>query len=297
MRIPPKNKISLYAFILLLNADAFAQNTPYVEPVSHWVGKEIIFLPIDTSEFNAPYKNWSTSKLKTITPQPSEVYLKKGKIVDVHKNDTFDPYYVTLNLVDSDRLLYGVSYDGHLRDIGFINEYEKASKFIGAILWNDRSTFYTYDSVLNVRKHQVITNLEPLYLWSIEWNSDSAKPIRLILFETGRKKIFYDLNFSDLNLSPNSKPVYLDDVFHKVNPREKYPDWKDKLWEKIENETISKRMSREAVLLSWGNPVKADSKRVDNDLIEIWSYDRIPFVRVTFKNGVLSSWEKEMIND
>ena len=51
-------------------------------------------------------------------------------------------------------------------------------------------------------------------------------------------------------------------------------------------------MSREAVLLSWGYPVKAESKKVDDDLFEVWSYDRIPFVTVTFKNGILSSWEK-----
>ena len=61
---------------------------------------------------------------------------------------------------------------------------------------------------------------------------------------------------------------------------------------KIETETISKRMSREAVLLSWGNPIKAESERIDDDLIETWSYDRIPFVTVTFKNGMLNRWDK-----
>ena len=50
-------------------------------------------------------------------------------------------------------------------------------------------------------------------------------------------------------------------------------------------------MSREAVLLSWGNPVKAKSRREDDDLFEIWSYDREPFVIVTFRNGLLESWE------
>ena len=292
MRIPPKNKIILYAFTLLLNAHAFAQHTPYVAPVAHWIDEEIIFLPIDTSEFNEPYKDWSTSKFKSIKPLPSSVYLKKGVIVDVQRDDMFDPYFVTVKLVDSKTILYGLSYDGHLKDVGFREEYETASKFVGAILWNERSTFYSYDSVLNVRKHQVVKNLEPLYLWNIEWNTESERPIRITLFETGRIKIFYDLNFSTINLSPTSKPVYIDDLFHKVNPRVTYPDWNDRLWEKIETETISKRMSREAVLLSWGNPVRTESRKVDDDLIETWSYNRIPFVTVTFKNGLLSRWEK-----
>ena len=297
MRIPPKNRIILFAFSLLFNAYTFAQNSPYVDPVAHWIGKEIIFLPIDTSEFNEPYEGWSISKFQTIRPLPSDVYLKKGVIVDVQKDDAFDPYFVTVELVDSDNILYGLSYDGHLKDVGFTEEYETASKFVGAILWNERSTFYSYDSVLNVRKHQVVSNLEPLYLWKIEWSSDSGRPIQIILFETGRRKIFYDLNFSGLNASPNSKPVYIEDLFHKVNPRVTYPDWNDKLWEKIESETISKKMSREAVILSWGDPIKAESKRIDDDLIETWSYDRIPFVTVTFKNGVLSRWEKAGTND
>ncbi len=292
MRIPPKNKIILYAFTLLLNAYAFAQHTPYVAPVAHWIDKEIIFLPIDTSEFNEPYKDWSTSKFKTINPVPSSVYLKRGVIVDVQRDDMFDPYFVTVKLVDSETILYGLSHDGHLKDVGFREEYEIASKFVGAILWNERSTFYTYDSLLNVRKPEVVKNLEPLYLWNIKWNTESERPIQITLFETGRRKFFYDLNFSVINLSPNSKQVYIDDLFHKVNPRITYPDWNDRLWEKIETETISKRMSREAVLLSWGNPIRAESRRVDDDLIETWSYDRILFVTVTFKNGLLSNWEK-----
>ena len=297
MRIPQKNKIILYASTLLLNASAFAQNTPYVAPVAHWIDKEITFLPIDTSEYNEPYKDWSISKIKSIRPLPSSVYLKKGVIVDVRRDDMFDPYFVTVKLVDSETILYGLSHDGHLKDVGFREEYETASKFIGAILWNERSTFYSYDSVLNVRKHQVVKNLEPLYLWNIKWNTESERPIQITLFETGRRKFFYDLNFSVINLSPNSKQVYIDDLFHKVNPRVTYPDWNDRLWEKIESETISKRMSREAVLLSWGNPIRAESRKVDDDLIETWSYDRIPFVTVTFKNGLLSSWEKAGGND
>ena len=292
MRIPPKNRIILSAFILLLNAYAFAQNSPFIDPVAHWIGKEIVFLPIDTSEINEPYNDWSTSRIKTLIPKPYEIYLKKGIIVDVRKDDAFDPYFLTVEIVDSETMLYGKSYDGHLKDVGFSEEYDTALKFVGAILWNERSTFYTYDSVLNVQKHRLVKNLEPLYLWKIEWSPESEKPIRIILFETGRKKFFINLNFSDLNLSPSSKPIYIDDLFHKLNPRITYPDWNDKLWEKIETETISKRMSREAVLLSWGNPIKTESQRIDDDLIETWSYDRIPFVTVTFKNGVLKRWDK-----
>lgn len=292
MRIPPKNKIILFAFTLLFNTYAYAQSASYIAPTARWIDKEIIFLPVDTSEINEPYKDWSTSRFNTITPIPSSVYLKKGIIIDVQKDDSFDPYFVTVKLVESETLLYGLSHDGHLKDVGFREEYETASKFVGAILWNERSTFYSYDSVLNVRKHQVVTNLEPLFLWDIEWSRESERPIRIFLFEPERRKIFYDLNFSTINLNPNSNPVYIDDLFHKVNPRLTYPDWDDRLWEKIETETISKRMSREAVLLSWGNPIRAESKKVDDDLIETWSYDRIPFVTITFKNGILSGWEK-----
>jgi len=215
----------------------------------------------------------------------------------VKRDDMFEPYFVTVKLFDSETFLYGLSYDGHLNDVAFREEYDTASKYVGAILWNERSTFYTYDSVLNVRRHQVVKNLEPLYLWNIEWSEESERPIKITLFETGRRKIFYDLNFSAINLSPNSKPVYIDDLFHKVNPRLTYPDWNDRLWEKIETETISKRMSREAVLLSWGNPLGTKSNIVGDDLIETWSYNRIPFVTITFKNGLLSGWDKSGEND
>lgn len=297
MRTPPKNKIILYAFILLLNAYAFAQKTPYVAPAARWIDQEIIFLPIDTSEFDEPYKNWSTSKFRTIIPVPSSVYLKKAIITDVQRDDSFDPYFVIVKLVDSGTILYGISHDGHLKDVGFMEEYESASKFIGAILWNARSTFYSYDSVLNIQMLQAVTNLEPLYLWDIEWGKESERPIRIFLFEPEKRKIFYDLSFSVINFSPKLEPVYIDDLFHKMNPRLIYPNWKDRLWEKIETETISKRMSKEAVLLSWGSPIRTESKKVDDDLIETWSYDRTPFVTVTFKNGILSGWGKAAITN
>ena len=279
------------ALLFFIAAESAAQSSFAAPDPALWIDKEIIFLPIDTSDFLEPYNSWSVSRIKTITPKPAQVYGRRGVIIDVKKEDHFDPYYVTVNLLDSDTLLYGLSFDGHLRDIAFIDEMKAAQKYVGAILWNNRSVFYTHDSVLNVRKPQVILNLEPLYLWKISWSDGSEKPIRLILFEPGGIKIFIDLNFSELNLSPAAEPAFLEKIFHKVNPRIANPDWDKKLWQKIENEVISKNMSREAVLLSWGDPVKAKSRREDDVLIEIWSYDREPFVIVTFRNGRLESWE------
>ena len=290
-KIPKTANAQILAFLFLINTESAAQNAFVPPDPALWIDKEIIFLPIDTSDFLEPYNSWSVSRIKTITPKPAQVYRRRGVIIDVEKKDNFDPYYVTVNLLDSDTLLYGFSLDGHLRDIAFIDEIKTAQKYVGAILWNNRSIFYTHDSVLNVRKPQVILNLEPLYLWKTTWSDRSEKPIRLILFEPGGIKIFIDLNFSELNLSPVMEPAYLEKIFHKVNPRIANSGWDKKLWQKIENEAISKNMSREAVLLSWGNPVNAKSRREDDDLFEIWSYDREPFVIVTFRNGLLESWE------
>ena len=289
--IPKTANPYILTFLIFVATEAGAQNSFLPPDPTLWIDKEIIFLPIDTSRFLEPYNSWSVSRIKSITPEPAQVYGRRGVIIDVDKKDHFDPYFVTVNLLDSDTLLYGLSFDGHLRDIAFIDEMKRAQKFVGAILWNNRSTFYTHDSVLNVRKPQVITNLEPLYLWKTAWSDRSEKPIRLILFEPGGIKIFIDLNFSELNLSPLTEPAYLEKIFHKVNPRIANPGWDKKLWQKIENEAITKKMSREAVLLSWGNPVRAKSRREDGDLFEIWSYDREPFVIITFRNGVLESWE------
>jgi len=287
--------VQILTLLFLITTGSAGQNRFAQPDPALWIDKEIIFLPIDTSDFLEPYDSWSVSRVKTITPKPAQVYGRRGVIIDVKKVDPFDPYYVTVNLLDSDTLLYGISFDGHLRDIAFIDEMKTAQKYVGAILWNNRSIFYTHDSVLNVRKPQVILNLEPLYLWKTNWSDRSEKPIRLILFEPGGIKIFIDLNFSELNLSPAAEPAFLEELFHKVNPRIANPGWDKKLWQKIENEVISKNMSREAVLLSWGNPVKTKSRREDDDLIEIWSYDREPFVIVTFRNGVLESWETRKI--
>ena len=184
-----------------------------------------------------------------------------------------------------------MSFDGHLPDVGFDRDFSKAMKLTGAILWNNRSMFYTIDSVLASVIPQVVKNLEPLFLWNIEWSDDPLKPIRLIFFEPEGRKVLINMNFSELNLSPESPAAYIKNLFHQVNPRVTHPDWKEKLWLKIENETISKRMSREAVLLSWGEPISFANHTEKDNLIEIWHYDRTPSVRVRFKNGILDRWE------
>ena len=272
-------------------SDVYSQNPYFDDNVSEWVGEEIFFLPIDTSSIQEPYSTWSLSPIKNINPYPSQVYGRGGIISDVKKDDPFDPYFVTVDLIDSDTTLYAIIFDSHLPDVGFIQEFNKAMKLKGAILWNNRSMFYTFDSVLAFGKPQAVTNLEPLFLWKIEWSSDSWKPIRLIFFEPGGRKVFINMNFSELNLSPKSPPLYIENVFHQVNPRLTHPTWKENLWIKIENETISKRMSREAVLLSWGEPTSFSNHKEKDNLIEIWNYDRNPPVTVRFTNGLLEDWK------
>lgn len=270
---------------------AYSQRPVSVDRVSEWLGEEIFFLPIDTSLIQDPYNSWSLSPIKNISPSPSQVYGKKGIIVDLKIDDPFDPYFVTVEIVDSDLTIYGMSFDGHLPDVGFSRDFNKAMKLTGAILWNNRSMFYTFDSVLASVKPQVVKNLEPLFLWNVEWSNDPLKPIRLIFFEPDGIKVLINMNFSELNLSPESPPAYVKNLFHQVNPRVTHPDWKEKLWLKIENETISKRMSREAVLLSWGEPISFANHTEKDNLIEIWHYDRTPSVRIRFKNGKLDRWE------
>lgn len=269
----------------------YSQRPVSVDRVSDWLDEEIFFLPIDTSLIQEPYNSWSLSPIKNISPSPSQVYGKNGIIVDLKKDDPFDPYFVTVEIVDSDLTIYGMSFDGHLSDVGFSSDLSRAMKLTGAILWNNRSMFYTFDSVLASVKPQVVKNLEPLFLWNVEWSDDPLKPIRLIFFEPDGRKVLINMNFSELNLSPESPPSYIKNLFHQVNPRVTHPDWKEKLWLKIENETISKRMSREAVLLSWGEPISFANHTEKDNLIEIWHYDRTPSVRVRFKNGKLDRWE------
>lgn len=269
----------------------YSQHRSFDDRLSEWLGEEIFFLPIDTSSIQEPYSSWSLSNIKNITPSPRQVYGRSGIIVDLKKDDPFDPYFVTVELVDSDITIYGMSFDGHLQDVGFSRDYNKAMKLTGAILWNNRSMFYTFDSVLAYEKPQAVKNLEPLFLWKVEWSNDPLKPIRLIFFEPGGRKVNINMNFSELNISPESPPLFIDDLFHKVNPRIAHSDWEEKLWIKIEEETISKKMSREAVVLSWGEPISFANHKEKDNLIEIWHYDRTPPVRIRFKNGILDRWE------
>ena len=278
--------------LMLFNfSSAYSQNSTFDNNVSEWLGEEIFFLPIDTSSIKEPYKSWSLSPIKNINPSPSQVYGRKGIIVDLKRDDQFDPYFVTVDIVDSDTTLYAMSFDGHLPDVGFIKDFKKAMKLTGAILWNNRSMFYTFDSVLASEIPQAVKNLEPLFLWNIEWSNDAWKPIRLTFIEPGGRRVFINMNFSELNLSPESPPQFIENVFHKVNPRLTHPEWKEKLWLNIENEAITKKMSREAVLLSWGKPISFANHKEKDDLIEIWHYDRTPSVRIRFKNGILDRWE------
>ena len=158
------------------------------------------------------------------------------------------------------------------------------------MLWNKRSNFYVYDSLADFRKPIIIKNLEPLYIDRISWAPSSVTPIRFRLMRVGGKRIYIDCTMTGLNPKDGDTALFFDEIFHRINPRAIYKNWKPAHWEKIEKEEVVKRMPPDAVVLAWGRPLSVRRLRDGDKIIEILKYERIPAATLRFEDGLLKSW-------
>lgn len=113
----------------------------------------------------------------------------------------------------------------------------------------------------------------------------STNPVKLI-FETEDGNQYYrNVSFS----GTNSKEVYMknfSDIFSFSNPRLKYPNINDEIWQLIQQEKVKIGMSKDECELSWGKPNDINETIFENSISEQWVYEKN---YLYFENGVLKT--------
>ncbi|MEJ8304601.1 hypothetical protein [Saccharibacillus sacchari] len=75
--------------------------------------------------------------------------------------------------------------------------------------------------------------------------------------------------------------------FYVTDPKQMYPAWKSKAWELIAGQKITKGMTKDMVLMAWGNPDDTSSYSGVYISTDTWIYGD---TYLNFTNGILDSW-------
>ncbi len=258
-----------------------------------WVGKTIFFLRCEHVKYKNPYFDWYYHPSRPVRSKPKrdELLYKYGRIEEVwtgqfniHKRGQ-RPYwrlgfFWKVRLLHNQRTIYFWDDNETRRfNFGFVEDFDAARKEIGRTFWSkDRDILYQFDDAGVVP----LLNLEPVRLDSVAWGEYGTFPIKLVLSrKNGDTGYLLYRRFDGF-----VKDWYLDD------PRKKFPYWKFRDWELIENRKLRTGMIPEMVMLSWGEP--AEKRTVydkDRSEAQIWTYEGVKettyFLR--FQNSRLKS--------
>ena len=116
-------------------------------------------------------------------------------------------------------------------------------------------------------------------------SESQSSPVRIV-FEYKNKEYYIDVSFSNTNV------VFIDDDkfdknFSFENPKLKYPNIPTSTWEIITQEKVRIGMSKEACILSWGEPEDINKTSGSWGVHEQWVYGSHSYLY--FTNGRLTS--------
>lgn len=130
----------------------------------------------------------------------------------------------------------------------------------------------------------MLSSSNPLYhLEKVYFTSVKIKDRNIVITakRARGKLVTFKLPITGRLTEPLEKGFYIKD------PKKAFPKWPAKVWEKITHPKISKGMTREQVLLSWGYPDDNSSYTSSYAAVEQWIYGN---TYLHFYNGVLNSW-------
>lgn len=244
----------------------------YIE-IDNWEGKRFIFMPSPKAAEQGNYDNFSGSIKRKIY---------QGRIAKVTMLENFSGMrHMVFEMEDSKEQLKAktetiiggmVSVD----DIAFASEQWKGKTFwckeIAIAVYNEES-----DQVdqLRIKKHSAVKVLDVVPAW----NED--RPVRLIVEMVDGAKGFVDINVSGTNVPEDFRHKNLfNQSFNLEDPR-KLHNWPANIWNLIESAQITDGMTKEQVVMSWGEPESINRTKGG----EHWQY---PSTVLIFKGAKLA---------
>ncbi len=122
-----------------------------------------------------------------------------------------------------------------------------------------------------------------------ELKTDSIEhPVEVIFADDKGELYAISTRFSN-TLQAESKNAF-SDIFSKVDPRERYKDIKNDVWEVIKNGQLKEGMTKNDVVLSIGRPNNIDKNATYTGWRELWQYDNGTVI--TFHDGRIIAFRK-----
>jgi len=175
-----------------------------------------------------------------------------------------------------------------LPSVAFVSELEGALKYIGNTIWykgNEGSFRYVgYSSVPTG-----IENLEQLVVMNITYGFIESRPLCFCLQKEDGSQIEWHGSDSGINNRTESIPLFSEEFFFE-DPEQLYPDWSEEIWQLIRQSKIKLGMTRDMLLLSWGEPTEINKSVGSWGIHEQFVYrDCNSYVYV--ENGKITSWQ------
>jgi hypothetical protein len=109
-------------------------------------------------------------------------------------------------------------------------------------------------------------------------------PVRLLIDDGNGYRFQLFMSVGDSRKAPRSFASLLSET----DPRLKYPDTPDAVWNNIINGRVAIDMTRDQCRMAIGSPAEVKRRTDNNYLIEIWTYENGHYLM--FKDGILSAY-------
>lgn len=240
-------------------------------PIKDWQGLRFIFLPKPKSLQKYGYLDFYTKADRYYEASYDEYVGRIIEVIEVeYQNGLWEVMFKT---EDTQEVLLAIAYSDSINDIGLVSDIENArNKWAGKVLWINKTKISTYNSDSGEIGSISTKKLSPVKVKNIVAGWDNYSPVRLILETNDGKTGFLDVNVSGTNISKTLKDNFrFKDYFYEVNPRTTY-DWKEKVWNAIERESVFVGMTKEQVKISWGEPENINKTIATYGTREQWVY-------------------------
>ena len=274
------------ASALLVPEETFLQNVAG-DSVGVWrEGKEFfvtdsrISIALEPSRHELP-RQGDIIRFKNFNEVPAMTGKSETEIVFSQSDSLICVYRVGMSLDELRKRPMGV-------EIPFLIEMsvvEKARKALaGKVLYIRTPVWYTADGTNSVSGKKFI----PVRVTTVE-PGNLVYPLRVCFQPTdmaGSGESCVYMSVSDKSKSGRNFAM----LFSLTDPRQRYPEITDEVWNNIQNSRVAKYMTRDECRIALGAPKSVQRRNMITSLQELWTYEN--GVYLLFDDGILQSYRQ-----
>jgi hypothetical protein len=259
------------------------KKSKYFLPLNEWVGNDFIVLEMQNpKQFCKNFTDMSDILRNPTCEELVGKTFKITKIVPISADGSQS--YVFLEDNQTKKMYRTTNTNGHTANVACLSDLSGAlKKWRGKTIYSKSRSIKTYNEKDRVYGYTTVGITTPLKVIDAIWGFDDKKPIWLVVQTKDGRTGFFEISYSWTNSDityPENRSPWQDD-FTDDNIRTHYR-WSDKVWNLINNQKIVIGMTKQQVLLSWGEPIDINEDVYENSTVEQWVYsDNL----IYFKNG------------